>query len=429
MNITKSIALTMIATSIKLLNALFLVKLVSLYLGPEGLAKMGQFISFVTAITVVAGGGINQGLIKYVSEYRQDKEKLRGVISSGNFIVLSTSFLSFLLILIFRNNFSELIFNTKDYRYLFVFLSFAQFLLGLGNILTAIINGYKEIYKLTLVNIGGTVTSALLSIILIYSYGFEGILVAFILSQSMICFYSFYFCKTIKDFNLAYLIPKFNKENCVALAKFSLMLFTAALMAPLIQMATRKCLLIQLSWQEVGYWEGVTKISDAYLMLLTTVISVYCLPLMAEKKFKNETIVELLRILKIIFPLTIFLATQVFLFREYIILILFSPDFLPMKSLFFWQLMGDVIRLIAMFGSYFLISKALYKMYIFIEIFYGVMFLTLVYALVPLYGVEGAVYAFALNSVFFLAMSLCCVVWAIQRIPKESKEIYRTTAY
>lgn len=412
----------MIATSIKLLNAFFLVKLVSLYLGPEGLAKMGQFISFVTAITVVAGGGINQGLIKYISEYRQDKEKIQGVISTGNFIVLSTSFLSFLLILIFRNNLSELIFNTQGYGYIFVFISFAQFFLGFGNIFTAIINGYKEIYKLTLVNVGGTVTSALLSVLLIYFYGFEGILVAFILSQSMICFYSFYFCKTIKDFNLAYLIPKFNKEHCVALAKFSLMLFTAALMAPLIQMATRKCLLVQLSWEEVGYWEGVTKISDAYLMLLTTVISVYCLPLMAEKKFKHETIDELLRIFKIILPLTVFLSTQVFFFREYIILILYSPDFLPMKSLFFWQLLGDVIRLIAMLGSYFLISKALYKFYIFIEIFYGVMFIILVYTLVPLYGLEGAVYAFALNSVFFLTLSALCVIIVIQNLPKNHHE-------
>ena len=63
MNSIKSITMIMVSTTIKLLNALFLVKLISIYLGPEGLAKMGQFISLVTALTIIAGGGISQGLI------------------------------------------------------------------------------------------------------------------------------------------------------------------------------------------------------------------------------------------------------------------------------------------------------------------------------------------------------------------------------
>lgn len=75
MNIFSTTILTIIATSIKLLNAFFIVKLVSIYIGPEGLAKVGQFISLITFLTVVSGGGISYGIIKYVSEYKDNDLK------------------------------------------------------------------------------------------------------------------------------------------------------------------------------------------------------------------------------------------------------------------------------------------------------------------------------------------------------------------
>lgn len=405
MNIFSTTILTIIATSIKLLNAFFIVKLVSIYIGPEGLAKVGQFISLITFLTVVSGGGISYGIIKYVSEYKDNDLKKIKTIQTGSFFVFASCFISFCFIFIFREKLSYLIFAKSGYEYIFIFLSIFQFFMGLNNFFTAIINGFKEIKKLTIVNIMGTITGGLISLLMINIYGFDGIILSFLFSQSFMFLYSFIFCLKINNFKFSYFKPALNKKLSILLVKFSFMALISSLMMPLVQMVTRYFLLNQLSWTEIGYWEGVTKISDAYLILITTALSVYCIPSLSSLVHKNNIIDELKKIYKTIIPLTIFLASLIYMFREIIILILFSNEFFPMKELFFWQLIGDVIRISAIILSYFIISKSLYKTYIFVEVFCALSFIMLIYLLTEKYGINGAIYAFTINSLIHLFLT------------------------
>lgn len=422
MKIFSTTILTVLSTSIKLLNAFFIVKLVSIYIGPEGLAKVGQFISLITFLTVFSGGGISYGIIKYVSEYKDNDKEIIKTIQTGSFFVLFSCFVSFFCIFFYKENLSLLIFGKNGYEYIFVFLSIFQLFIGLNNFFTAIINGFKEIKKLTIVNIMGTITGGLISFFMINVFGFDGVILSFLFSQSFLFLYSFVFCLKIKKFHFSYFKPKFNKKTSSLLIKFSLMAFISALMMPIIQMITRYLLLNQLSWKEIGYWEGVTKISDAYLILITTAISVYCIPSLSSLKNKKNILNELNKIYKTIIPLTIFFAFSIYVFKDLVIFLLFSNEFLPMKELFFWQLIGDVIRIAAIILSYFILSKSLYKLYIFIEIFCSITFVMLIYILTNKYGLDGAIYAFVVNSVIYLTVGIICTIKTIFRI-QETVEV------
>lgn len=71
----KSAILIGISQIFKILFGLILFKLISIYLGPEGLGKLGHFITLITFLFVLSGGGIQNGIVKYVSEYRTSVKK------------------------------------------------------------------------------------------------------------------------------------------------------------------------------------------------------------------------------------------------------------------------------------------------------------------------------------------------------------------
>src|SRR3990167_10354563 len=89
---------TSLSTLAKIISYLFIVKIIALYTGPEGLGKMGQFMSLMTIVGVCAGGGISNGIIRYVAEYgKKSPESVKTVLNSGCYITLITSLVFFII--------------------------------------------------------------------------------------------------------------------------------------------------------------------------------------------------------------------------------------------------------------------------------------------------------------------------------------------
>lgn len=72
----------------KLIAGLRIVKIVAIYLGTEGLGQLGQFMSLMSMITILAGGGINTGIIKYVAEFNKEEVQLNGYLRAASMITL-----------------------------------------------------------------------------------------------------------------------------------------------------------------------------------------------------------------------------------------------------------------------------------------------------------------------------------------------------
>ena len=58
------------STFIKLLSGLIIAKLIVLSVGLSGFGVISQFQSLMNILMVFAGGGISNGVMKYVAEYR-----------------------------------------------------------------------------------------------------------------------------------------------------------------------------------------------------------------------------------------------------------------------------------------------------------------------------------------------------------------------
>jgi PST family polysaccharide transporter len=146
----------------------------------------------------------------------------------------------------------------------------------------------------------------------------------------------------------------------------------------------------------------MTRISDSYLLIVNTVLSAYYLPQISSLQTKKEIKDEIVNGIKIIIPIVIFTCFSIYLFRFQIIDLFFTRKFLLMEKLFFYQLIGDVVRVLTWLLSYLILAKAMTKIFLITETIFAISSVSLTYYFVNKFGIEGSSIAFAINALFYL---------------------------
>ena len=276
------------------------------------------------------------------------------------------------------------------------------FLFTLNTLFMSILNGQREIKKYVFVNILSSIFSLFFTSFLVISLNLLGALYALVLNQSVVFFITLLFLIKSNWFKIEYFKQGLDKKSLVKLSKYSLMAIASAVTIPVSHLIVRNYIGENLGWTDAGYWQGVWYISTLYLMIITTSLSVYYLPKLSEIEDNTELRKEIISGYKIIIPLVVIFSFSIYIIREYIVVIAFSKEFMPMIELFPWQLIGDVIKITSWLLSYLMLAKAMTKLFIFTEILFSLNFIILAILFIDLSGLVGVTYAYALNYLFYL---------------------------
>lgn len=405
LNLVKTSILSFIATAVKMLAGLVINKAIALLIGPSGLAMIGQFQNSYTLISTIAQGGINSGVTKYTAEYFQNDEQRTRLWSTSLFLTLIFSSIVSVFLIIGASYLSNYIFKRPDYNYVFIVLGFTLTLFAINQLLLSIINGLKEVRNFITINIIQSIYGLIFTTCLIYFFGIDGALIALVTNQSVIFFIVLWRLKGHPHISVKRFQEKWASEEAKKLLHYSLMSLISAFCLPVSQIIVRNYVAKTLSWDYAGYWQAMTYVSTMYLMVITTALSTYYLPRLSEIDNKKDLKAELVQGYKIIIPLVSIMALFIYILKEYIVAILFSADFSPMFDLFKWQMIGDVIKIIAWLIAYIMLAKAMTKQFIISEILFSITFCILSILAVQYYGFKGLSYAFSLNYfIYFLAV-------------------------
>lgn len=404
MTLIKTSLLSFIATVVKLLAALVINKAVALYIGPSGLAVIGQFQNMLQLAMTASQGAINAGVTKYTAEIGADSEELPALFSTAFKISVTCSVVVGLLLIIFSNYAATNFLKDSAYSYIFITLGFTIVFYTLNSLLLSIVNGLKEVPIFIGINITQSIYSLIFTTALIYFFGLKGALLALVTNQSVIFVFVLWKLRNHPVIKLQHFKAKFNKIFASKLGKYALMSITAAILGPVSHLIIRNHLGESFGWEAAGYWQAIWYISTMYLMVITTSLSIYYLPRLSEINNKGELRKELISGYKIILPVVSLLALSMFALKDFIILILFSEDFQPMKELFLWQLVGDVLKIIAWLLSYIMLAKAMTKSFMISEVLASCSFVLLSVLFTSNYGLVGITYAFALNYFLYLIL-------------------------
>lgn len=403
MTLIKTSLLNAIAVAIKMLTLLGINKILAIYVGPAGYAALGQFQNAVQMITTFASGAINTGVTKYTAEYCDDDHNQRLVWRTAGTIALVGSTITALLITLFNQQLAAWFLKDADYGGVFIWFAATLVLLTFNALLLAILNGKKEIARYVVANIAGSIFALIVTTIMSIQFGLYGALIALAVYQSLSFFVTLILCYKAKWFKLSYIVGGIDKATAVNLAKYTAMALTSAACLPVSHILIRNHLGEALGWEAAGYWEAMWRLSSAYLMLVTTTLSVYYLPRLSELKNLVEVKKEIIQVYKIILPVAAASSLIVYLSRDFIISVLFTQEFSPMRELFAWQMIGDTLKIGSWILAYLMLGKAMVKLFISTEILFSILFVVLTFLFTGLFQLKGVVISHAVNYFCYFA--------------------------
>ncbi|SDC77894.1 O-antigen translocase [Pedobacter soli] len=402
MKLLKTTIFSGIITFVKIASTFVASKVVAISAGPAGVAIVGAFTNFITISQTFANGAINNGVIKYSSEYNGDSIKLKTLISTSLRITIYSSIISGILLILFSGFISSIVFMNELYVNPIRLLGLTIVLTSCNTLILSVLNGLGEIKLYTFVNAIGSIISLIFTVTLVYFYNVIGALYALVFSQSIILLVSVILLRKKAVLRLFFNVQPIDKTIAANLSKFSFMAIISALTMPLVQIIIRNFLIAKVGIDESGYWQGMMRISDGYLMLITTSLSTYYLPKLSSLKTNGELKTEIYNGYKVIIPAVIVSCGLIFLLRFLIIKVLFTSDFISMEKLFIWQLLGDIFKICAWVLAYLMLAKAMTKLFVITEIIFGLSYIIITYFCVIKWGVLGASIAFAINYFLYL---------------------------
>ncbi|MEO5648469.1 MAG: O-antigen translocase [Ginsengibacter sp.] len=409
MNLIKTSFYTSISTAINFLSGFIVVKVVAVKIGPEGIALVGQFQNTTAILTMLATAAITAGVVKYLAEFKDDPVKSRQIINTAFLIVFFSSLIISLFVMSTSGYLSEAAFKSKDFWIVYFLFGLFTMAISFNGLFSAILNGLKEIRKFTIINICSSLIGVFITVFAAYVFGLEGVLIASTATAVIIFVINIYIfdklgIKWRPDFK------SWDKRTVKMLSAFTLMAMISGFLVPAMQILVRDRIILQFSVADAGYWQAVTKISDYYLGFITSVLGVYYMPRLSEINSKAELRNEIAKGYKIILPVVGTVAFLIWLLKDFIIHILFTPEFLPMKPLFTYQLLGDFFKIGSWLLAYLMLAKAMTKIFITTEIIFAASYVALSYYFMNHYGIIGATYSFCINyGLYWILM------WIIMR--------------
>lgn len=404
--IVKILSFTALATIVKMLTGLISVKVAAAIIGPMGVALLGQLSNFSSIAMAVSSGGINNGITKYIAEYRESDHQIRILISTAFKFTIWCSLISGILMIIFHNVLSKYVMLSLNYGYVFILFGFTVILYAFNMMLISILNGYKEFKKYVYVNIVGSIFGLIFTLSFVLILGLKGALISAVTFQSIMFFITLFMLRKLPWVSFDYIKEQYDNKTAKKLFSYTLMTLVSTITVPVSQMLLRGYVISSISPIEAGWWEGMNRISNMYLMVITTSFGVYYLPRLSELKDKIELKKEIYKAYKVIIPMLLISFLFIYLLKTYIIRLLFTPDFFPMETFFIWQLLGDFFKISSWLLAFLMVAKSMTRKFVFTEILFSLLFVGLGFLFMHYNGVVGITQAYMINYILYFVFMI-----------------------
>ena len=382
-------------------------KLLAVFVGPSGMALVGNLRNFLTSLESISTLGFQNGIIKYTAENGKNENELTKIIATVFISLLGIVIVLSGVLFFFATFWNKVIFgNNFDYVIIFKVSALALPWYAISVFMLAVINGLGQFKKVIWINITGNAVGLLVSIGMILQYETLGALLSLVISPALMFFVMFYFINKEINFFKTIRLHQYDFQIIKNLSSYSLMAFVSSVLGPLVFLVIRKNVIEIVGLEQAGFWETITRISTYYMLFVTTILSVYFLPKLAVAQNNLETKKVFWSFYKMILPVFIVGLVIVYFLRFFIVNLLFTNAFLPVTTLFFWQLTGDVLKVASLILGYQFFAKKLTLAFIISELFsLTVLYLSSLY-FINEFGIQGIVMAQAFDNFVYLVV-LC----------------------
>ncbi len=393
---------------IKIIAGILTSKAIAIFIGPTGLALIGNLRNFVSSFQSIATLGFYNGAVKYISDVKDDVVALGKTIST----IFYTGFIATILVSFIcyfnAHAINNIIFPVyNNYAYVIKIFAIVLPFYALNMFSFSIMNGFSKYKILIIINIIGQILSVSVALLLIYQNKIDGALISVVIAESLI-----FLITLVGIINRRTLVPLIKVGHISfgffkKISSYSTMAIFAAIIMPLVAIAIRSYIIENVGYKDAGFWEAMTRISHYYLMSATSLMALYILPRFSEIDDVKEFRKEVFSFYKTVVPFMVVGLVLMYFLRSVIVSFIFSSEFKPVEELFLWQLLGDFVKVLSTVIAYQFLAKKMFWHYMLTEAFLVVILYTTSVYFIDLYDhVKGAVIAHFVSYVMYYCIIL-----------------------
>lgn len=399
-------------TVIRIGLGFFSAKISAIYLGPSGVALVGQLTSFIQAAQGAIGNGAGTAVVNLTAERSSQPERLNSLWATALRLALILALASSVLISTGAKPVAIWLLGDSAYWPAIVLGAFAVVMVVTETIITSAMNGLKQVNLIAKTAIGSSLLEVSLFASLVYFFGLWGGLIGCTAIYAAKLMFTCVVAIRAGLIKPGELVGAYSPDTLREIARFYPMLIAHSIALPLAQILVRNTVIDGLGLDNAGYLQAAWRLSDMYVGVMTAALGLYFMSHYSGLSGDGERGRMLRRTTLQLLVLATTAATAVYLLRDLIIEIVLTRQFLPMGDLLPFHMAGDVLKMMDYPLQMALVAQRRVYWYIAQAAGGPTLFALLTEVLIPEFGSQAAPMAYAASHMAVFGM----LVYALRHL-------------
>jgi polysaccharide transporter, PST family len=388
LDIIKNSVWSTVSVGLRGLASFLINKLISIFFGPAGITFLSHFQNLSSIFIILPNDGVNKGVIKYLSDQELGNKERSNLFYSALFLSLAL-FIGTVILFFFLKGFIPNPFPGTDNRWLIYALGLFGFQV-LNYYLLSVLLSQKKLPAYVLVHVAGNFISLIFVYFLSQDSGYETVLLGWAVGPALTSLVSLILVIREGFFQSRFKIFRENPDSFRNLGEFILVALSILIFSKVTDFGIREFAILKFNPDQTGLWQSVVRISDFFLMGFLAYLNMVYYPKVSElstrgdewKKFAFGFFVKIL-------PFLVAGILLVYFFKREVLLLFFSPEFLPAIDFFPFQLAGDFFKMHSWILSFLLLAQARTRLFILSQGAFSLIYILVAWGFTRNFGLEG----------------------------------------
>ncbi|OWU66749.1 hypothetical protein ATO2_17530 [Roseovarius sp. 22II1-1F6A] len=384
--------------------SIFRQKMLAVLLGPSGIGLLSLYTSLQGMVTQVAGLGMGNSGVREIAAARDDAKTLSRVKLVLLLAHLVQGSLAMGCVWFLRDRIAVWIFQDAGYAINVGLVGIAILLALLAAAHTALLQGLRRIGDLGRVTVLGAFAGTVVGLAAVVALGQAG-LIWFVLAQPLFNLIAArWFVARMQSASAP--APRLRDIPSIWLpmARLGFAFMLGGLMTTATLLVVRSQITQSFGLEAAGQFAAAWGITMTYVGFLLSAMSADYYPRLTEVITDKPAAVALMNDQA---QLGLAIGGPVLLvmigWAPWVISLLYSREFLPAVELLQWQSAGNILKLASWSLSFSVVAAAKAKTYVLLEASFNIVFLALIFLLLPRYGLTIAATAFVAGYIIYFA--------------------------
>lgn len=408
-----SVGLLVAMVLVRTAALLALMKLLALWFGTEGFGQLSQVLAISALFSVLAGGGLTNGLVRNLAAASDSADRAAWVKAALPIAATSAVAMAAVAVALYFTA-AQVLFPGERLAFVLLVIAGSQAVVGFGNVAFAYLSGTHDVRAYAAANSAGSIAAAGFVALLAGFGKFRGAAIGCAALALLPALFALPSLVSRLDWK-ALRAAAVERARVMALLRFGGSMYLAAAAVPLAWVYVRSDLALRDGWDAVGLWQSVTRISDAYMQVFGAIFMNYALPQFAAA-IPSERPRRLRHIALLVFALFFSGAAVLYIGRDVILRIGFSAEFTDAAIYLAPQIVGDTFKLVSLVFVYYLMSLNHASVLAAMELLQASVILIAYRLLLPHVGNLAPVVSYAVATLIVMTATLGIVAATRQKL-------------